>query len=61
MQIIQRKIHHLLILKKIEPRGFKYENNTKSDDKYLKNKFTTYIDSNNVDEHLPYKSFSTEM
>jgi hypothetical protein len=27
----------------------------------LKSKLTTYIDSNNVDEHLPYKSFSTEM
>jgi hypothetical protein len=27
----------------------------------LKNKLTTYIDSNNVDELLPYESFSTEM
>jgi hypothetical protein len=45
---------------KIEPYGLKYENNTKLKYKYLKNRLTTYIYSNNVDEHLPYESFSIE-
>jgi hypothetical protein len=33
----------------------------KSKDKHLKNRLTTYIDSNNVDERLAYQSFSIEM
>jgi hypothetical protein len=48
-------------IKEIEPYDLKHENNTKSKDKYLKNKLTTHNDSNYVDEHLPYKLFSIEM
>jgi hypothetical protein len=48
-------------IKKEKPYDLKYENNTKSKDNHLENRLTTYIDSNNVDERLPYKSFSIEM
>jgi hypothetical protein len=48
-------------IKEIKPYDLKYKNNTKSKDNYFKNRLTTYIDSNNVDECLPYKSFSTKM
>jgi hypothetical protein len=48
-------------IKEIKPYDLKYENNTKSKYNHLENILTTYIDSNNVDERLPYKSFSIEV
>jgi hypothetical protein len=61
MQVIQRKNPLFTNIKKIKPYDLKYENNTKSKNKHLKNRLTTYVDSNNVDECLPYKLFSIEM
>jgi hypothetical protein len=60
-QVIQKKSIVFTNIKEIKPYDLKYGNNTKTKYKYLKMRLKTYIDSNNVDEHLLYELISIEL